>query len=116
MRRFVFGVIALVLASSGCADLAPANRPPFVSSFEVTTAGLSATFGWDVEDPDGDLLVCTLDIDADAEIDYRIEDCANDDSQVHTFDAEGDYLVAFVVDDGRGADDDAELLVTVSAD
>ncbi len=95
------------------------NNPPAVNSFTANPntgdAPLDVTFSWNVSDPDGDTLTCTLDVNNDGTADYTINDCANTTSQTHTYNTAGTYTAVLTVDDGNGGSDSKSVTVTVNA-
>ncbi len=78
---------------------------PQITSFKATpstgAAPLSVTFSWEISDPNGDTLVCTLDIDNDGEIDYTINNCSNNSTQVHAYNSASNYTAKLIVSDGK---------------
>jgi len=82
----------------------PTNSPPQVSGFSATpdspNTGSATTFSWTASDPDGDTLICGLDVNADGTDDYTINDCANNAAQMHTFNQAGSFQVRLSVSDG----------------
>ncbi len=98
---------------------APTNNPPVINTFSANpntgTAPLTVTFSWNVSDPDGDTLTCTLDINNDGTADYTINDCANNTSQTHTYNTVGTYTAVLTVDDGKGGQSNAQVNITVNA-
>ena len=94
------------------------NQPPQINSFTANpTSGyapLSVTFGWNLSDPDGDVLICYLDIDNDGNTDYTINDCANNTSQQHTYDTVGNYTAKLTVEDGKGGTVSQTVNINVS--
>ncbi len=78
---------------------------PKITSFKATPATgsvpLSVTFSWEISDPNGDTLTCTLDIDNDGKIDYTINNCSNNSTQVHTYNSASNYTAKLIVSDGK---------------
>ena len=99
------------------------NQQPVIKNFsaqpESTVVGSPVLFAWDVED-DSVSLSCTLDVNADDEVDYTL-DCGTADislqtlgSQSHTYDQAGDYSVSLVVTDDEGERVSETLTLKVS--
>ncbi len=82
------------------------NDPPTIDSFTVNpssgNAPLTVTFSWGVSDPNGDTLICYLDVNNDGNVEYTINDCANYTSKNHTYYTAGNYTAKLTVDDGNG--------------
>ena len=94
------------------------NQLPQINSFTANpTSGyapLNVTFSWNLSDPDGDVLICYLDIDNDGNTDYTINDCANNTSQQHTYDTVGNYTAKLTVDDGKSGTVSQTVNINVS--
>ncbi|HHH47807.1 MAG TPA: PKD domain-containing protein, partial [Gammaproteobacteria bacterium] len=108
------------VAQSLAVTVSAANTAPvFDTSLGVTPnpveEGSPATFTWAVGDADGDTLTCELDIDADGSIEYTINDCANNASQMHTYGQAGTYQARLSVSDGIAPAVQSTTDVTVSA-
>jgi len=97
-------------------DLTVSSTLPVISQFTVDPApvysAVESIFYWQVSDPDGDTLTCTLDINDDGTIDYTIDDCANIASQEHTYTSSGDFTARLTVRDSTN-ETQAPLLVKV---
>ncbi|MFZ4518610.1 MAG: hypothetical protein ACOYOP_09485 [Microthrixaceae bacterium] len=104
--------IATVVVAAACAP-APGGggpaptvppSPPVISRFAVvaarTEAPVTATFGWTISDPNGDVLTCRLDEDGDGTVDRTISDCDSADSVSVTFTGAGPRLPLLEVSDG----------------
>ena len=110
--RIIGGVVDI-----GADEYNPPNTSPVINTFNANPssgyAPLTVTFSWDVSDADGDPLVCYLDIDNDGINDYTINDCANNNSQQHTYTSEGNYTAKLTVEDGRGGSDTGTVNIIV---
>ena len=95
------------------------NNPPSINSFNANpnsgNAPLTVTFSWNVNDPDGDVLTCYLDVDNDGNNDYTINDCVNNTSQEHTYNNPGNYTAKLTVDDGNGGTDSKTVSISVTS-
>ncbi|NOX92206.1 MAG: PKD domain-containing protein, partial [Gammaproteobacteria bacterium] len=82
-------------------ELTVSSTSPVISQFIADPAysTVATTFYWQVSDPDGDMLTCTLDIDSDGMDDYIIDDCANIASQGHTYTTAGERTAQLTVRD-----------------
>ncbi len=110
--RIIGGVVDI-----GADEYNPPNTSPVINSFNANPssgyAPLTVTFSWDVSDADGDPIICYLDIDNDGVNEYTINDCANNNSQQHTYTSEGNYTAKLTVEDGRGGSDTGMVNITV---
>ncbi len=84
-------------------ELTVLSTSPVISQFTVDPnpaySTVATTFYWQVSDPEGDTLTCTLDINNDGADDYSIDDCANIASQEHTYASSGDFTAQLTVRD-----------------
>ncbi len=93
------------------------NTLPVISSFTVNPdpafTDSVATFSWTVNDANGDILTCLLDVDDNGVTDFTINDCANSTSQSHTFAVAGDFTARLTVSDGIAIPVENTLNLTV---
>ncbi len=93
------------------------NNPPTINTFSANpntgTAPLDVTFSWNVSDPDGDPLTCTLD-PGDGTPTYTISNCASNTSQTHTYTSTGSFTAVLRVEDGNGNSAVGNVSVDVS--
>ena len=103
------GVVALlgVAIVGACAPPAgppPPPSPPVITSFSVrsarTEAPVVATYGWQVSDPNNDVLTCRLDVDSDGTVDHEVLPCSSASSVLEQFDVEGTSTATLEVTDG----------------
>ncbi len=94
-------VLAALVLLAACGD-PNTNTPPLITQFDVEHDALDVTFSWQLIEPDGDRLTCQLDVDGDGLMDYTIRDCALITSQLHSYEAPGQYEITLLVDDGKG--------------
>ena len=97
-------------------ELTVSSTLPVISQFTVDPdpvySAVESIFYWQVSDPDGDTLTCTLDINDDGTADYTIDDCANIASQEHTYASSDDVTARLTVRDSSN-EAQASLLVEV---
>ncbi len=98
-------------------ELTVLSTSPVISQFTVDPnpaySTVATTFYWQVSDPEGDSLTCTLDINNDGTDDYSIDDCANIASQEHTYASSGDFTAQLTVrDNASETQTTASLTVT----
>ncbi|MCP5009939.1 MAG: DUF11 domain-containing protein, partial [Aestuariibacter sp.] len=95
------------------------NDPPVISAFTISPdpafISSSATFNWAVDDVNGDILTCQIDVNNDGSDEYTINDCENNTSQIHTYTIAGDYTAKLTVSDGIAAPVTQTLDFTVIA-
>ncbi len=98
------------------------NRQPVIAAFQATpssTTSLPATlaFSWDVSDPNGDALRCTLIPDSyDANIKIVQDPCNQAGTETYTYTTAGTYSATFIVSDGKSEEVMANASVEVGAD
>ncbi len=93
------------------------SAAPVISQFtmdpEPAYSTVATTFYWQVSDPEGDTLTCTLDVNDDGTDDYTVNDCANIASQEHTYTVNGDFTAKLTVrDNGNEVQTLLPLIVT----
>jgi hypothetical protein len=107
--------ILVVVDSRGASDFAFAsvsvdvppstNRRPVIDSFTVSlsssTAPATATFRWDVSDPDGDVVSCLVGF-GDGQESPFITNCESTTSVAHTFSSPGNYTAVIAITDPDG--------------
>ncbi len=80
------------------------NYPPEIKSFTASPSkvdiGETVKYRWEIEDKDGDTLVCQIDFDGNGIIDRNIYNCASS-SYSHKFYTEGTFTTKFYVTDGK---------------
>ncbi len=84
-------------------NLTVSSTSPAISQFTVDPdpaySTVATTFYWQVSDPEGDTLTCTLDVNNDGSDDYTIDDCVNIASQEHIYASSGDFTAQLTVQD-----------------
>jgi hypothetical protein len=75
-------------------------------------APVTATFGWSISDPNGDVLTCRVDVDGDGAWDRIIAPCSSSDLALGNFTTAGTRTATLEVDDGVFA----PVVVTTSVD
>ncbi|MCF6260212.1 MAG: hypothetical protein L3J98_08645 [Gammaproteobacteria bacterium] len=84
-------------------NLTVSSASPAISQFTVDPdpaySTVATTFYWQVSDPEGDTLTCTLDVNNDGSDDYTIDDCVNIASQEHIYASNGDFTAQLTVQD-----------------
>lgn len=115
MRAFCMLLLGALL--SAC-NPEPLNQNPNIQRFQVTptwgVAPLQAAFNWSVQDPDGDPLICRLDLGNDGSFEYTLNNCTSASTQAHTFGSAGTYPVRLQVEDNRGGSAQQTTSVSVA--
>jgi hypothetical protein len=110
----VLGVLAAACAPP--VGPAPQPGPPTIAAFAATVARTDApvvaTVSWNVVDPDGSLVTCTLDIDGDGTTDRTIIPCTSG-SQLVQFDTPGTRVARLTATDGTAPPTEAFATVAV---
>ncbi len=92
------------------------NNPPVISSFVVTPnpaqIGEEVTFTWELEDPDGDTLVCQLDFGDGFDIQV-IDECQSNNSILHSYIQGDDFAVKLTVTDESNISEEINDTVVV---
>ena len=94
------------------------NRPPVVASFAATRPSspspLTTAFTWNVFDPDGQSLTCSIDVGDDGSVDRTVPGCTSSSTRSITVTGVGTTPVRLTVSDGL-ADTAATTSVSVGA-
>jgi len=112
-------VVVDVIGAYVTATTPPVNAPPVISSFTASPTTVAApglvAYSWNVTDPEGDPLTCTIDGNGDGNVDVTVANCQNPGSRNVTVATAGSVTAALGVSDGSGSDA-ATTSVTVGAD
>jgi len=105
-------------SSSTTATITVSNNPPVINSFTAFpssgTVPFKVTFNWDISDPEGDTLVCKIDVNNDGIWDYTITICDSSKSQKHTYSNSGIFTAVLEINDGMGNSTRKQITVKVS--
>lgn len=79
---------------------APGHRPSFTARSVRTDAPVVATYNWQVDDANNDVLTCRVDVDSDGTVDHEVVPCRSSSSVLEQFDAAGTRTATLEVTDG----------------
>ena len=103
------GIVVLVGLAVLAACAPPAGppappSPPVISQFVVrserSAAPVLATYGWQVSDPNNDVLRCRVDVDSDGSVEHDIVPCRSASTVLEQFDTAGARTATLEVTDG----------------
>ncbi len=94
------------------------NAPPVINSFSVSPVPVppnqNATFSWDINDPDGDLLRCSIDVNNDGTVEQVIDPCDSNSTYQYAYNQLGNYTAMLIVDDKKGLNTNQTIQVRVN--
>lgn len=115
----VLGAVAVVAACAPPPTPPAPPGPPVITGFAARSARTDApvvvTYGWQVSDPNNDVLTCRLDVDSDGTVDHEVLPCRSASSVLEQFDTMGTRTATLEVTDGTSAPVVATTSFTVGA-
>jgi len=95
------------------------DSAPTIASFEsdLTEAEINSAvvFSWIIEDPTGEGVDCSLDIDDDGQTEYDIEDCLSTTSQSHIYSIADEYTARIRTTNSQGESVTSTTTLSVGA-
>lgn len=100
------------------------NKAPVITNFTISTstqgtAPLSTLFQWQVSDPEGQKLICDIDVDGDGVVEKTLDYCTSETNSSkeyrHIFTQPGTYTPKLIVRDNYGKSSEAVLATPITA-